>query len=173
MTIFIIIDNSITIKIIPNHITWLCTIKYSLTSSTCIIYLLLILPDARIRHTIEVANRFTYLNTAYIRRVLENSIHITNNIIKVLQTSYLICIRSNIQVCTIIEILSYFVVPRKRNFNTLILYITTIDIRSTIVTHTHGPFYRSLNQPILSLLIIPVETQAQSLIQETRIKAKV
>ncbi len=57
---------TIIIKVVPDGVARNSTIKNSLTSCLSIINLLLILPDAAIRHTIEVTNCMTLLNARYV-----------------------------------------------------------------------------------------------------------
>lgn len=62
-----------------------------------------------------------------LRRVVIQLVCITmNNAIFSRNISYLIFIVSTIDTNVVVEILTYFIIPSQRQFNTGILYITTV-----------------------------------------------
>ena len=71
----------------------------------------------------------------------------------------------------IVEILTDFVTPRETNLKTSIFNITTIDHCGFLISK--HLVHRSLYQPVLRLLHIPVEVQTQATIEETGIKTEV
>ena len=82
----------------------------------------------------------------------------------------LIVVVSKVSTYTVDEILTNLVIPRKTNLNTLVLYITTIDDRTTCTGCSQD---RSLNQPILGILDITIQGQRQTLTEETSIQTNI
>ena len=85
-------------------------------------------------------------------------------------TGYLILIGSEVHANVIAEVLANAVVPGESNLNTSVLYVTTID--GSRVSTVDGNLLTT-DQPVLSGLLIPVECQAQTAVEETSVETEV
>ena len=83
---------------------------------------------------------------------------------------HFILVVSKGQVGSILEILSDVVVPVESYFNTRVFYITAIDGHCI---GTEGREYRSRNQPVSGIFVIPVEFKAQAVVQEACIDTEI
>ena len=113
----------------------------------------------------------TYLYAADVVGVLEDSVVLTIDIVKTFQTSDFVLVVCHVPVDMIAEVFTDLVVPCQRELYTCVLDITTVDIRS--FKHTHGSLHRSLYQPVLGLLLIPVEVHAKTAVEELSVETEV
>ena len=67
VAVIVVVDGTILVEIVPNRVAWLGIIEHCLASSTCCINLSLALPNAAIRHSVEMTNWVTHFNERYVR----------------------------------------------------------------------------------------------------------
>ena len=84
--------------------------------------------------------------------------------------TYFIVVVSEVGTYTINKVLANLIIPGKTKFDTLILYITTID---DWTLSTGCCQYWSLYQPILGVLDISIECQRKTLTEETCIDTEI
>ena len=150
------------------HITRLhITLQHTVLGSNPVVNLLLVLEDTGSFIPPKVTDGMAVGSAIELRRVVIQLVCITmNNAIFSRNISYLIFIVSTIDTNVVVEILTYFIIPSQRQFNTGILYITTVDVRSTC---TGSGKDRSLYQPIFGCLYIKICIHTQASIEETGI----
>ena len=85
-------------------------------------------------------------------------------------TGYLVLIGSKVNTCIVAKVLTNSVVPRESELNTGILHVTTIDGSRVSTVDSN---LRTCNQPVLRCLLIPVEVDTQTVIEETGVETKV
>ena len=176
--LIISIDNTITIGIYKPKVTWLQVITLKRVSSITIlqcclitVYICLVLKNAIGLVTIEVAHRFSFLESSHeccsLRQKSLTTIDVARAIIYLCN---LILIGCYIPTYIVSEVLTNAVIPRKCQLNTSILNTTSIihNRREAIDRRN-----RYIKEQILGLLYIVIKVYAQTLVQETSIKTKV
>ena len=151
-------NHTIVIPVIPDAVTGLCTVKNGLAGCTSIVNLLLVLPDTAVRHAIEITDGLANLCTVDVFCTLRKDAGSTIDVaILVGDTRNLVLVGGNVHTNVVTEVAANLVVPGEGNFNTLILYVTTIDVSGVRTLDSNT---RSNNEPVLGRLLIPVEGQA-------------
>ena len=81
----------------------------------------------------------------------------------VVDTGYLVLVVGEVHADIVTEVLTDLVVPGESNLNTGVLNITTVD-HSRV--GTHDTYHCTAYEPVLRLLNIPVEVNAQAVAEQ-------
>ena len=131
----------------------------------------LILEYAQGLVTPEITHRIANLHAECFRCVFCNDgARTVDDPFFVGQTEHFVLIMGKIQVDVVLEFFSNLIVPRKGQFNALILNVPSVDIWGT---RTVGSQSGSDYQPVFGGFDIPVEIQTQTGVKETCIKPQV
>ena len=93
-----------------------------------------------------------------------------NDTLRVGQTGHLVLVVREVGCDAVDEVLTDAVVPGDLDLIALVLDVATIDVGSS---RTIGEQRWGAHQPVLGGLLVPVEANAQTVVQETGVKAQV
>ena len=112
-----------------------------------------------------------YLHTSHGTGALSEQVVTTVDIVgSTVDFRHLILIKSHIPTDVVVEVLTYLVAPVQSEFNTRVLHRTGI---APLVGETCRSRNLHIEQEVLSLLAIPVESQAKTTTEETSVETEV
>ena len=176
VAVLVVVDCTIVVEVVPDWVAWLSIIKNCLTSCASCVNLSLALPNAAIRHSVEITDWVTYFYERNVRRVLEQRATIffcvvTNLSALSSQTCHFVLVLCEVHISKVVEVLVHALSPAEADFNTCVLDVTTIDVSRFLITQHF--IHWSLNEPVLCSLLVPVESQGELATEEACIETEV